>query len=1001
MMKINPAKLILTSCLIGSYSTFLSAASSSNYYEIGWDNINTSGIATSPAYSIKDTVSQAFATGKFSSDSFSLQTGFESLPVSSDNPLRISINARGEEPIGNSYWMDISADGRYVVFESDASNLVDNDDNGLRDIFLKDKQTGFIKRVSTSANEAESNGTSGRAKISADGNYVVFQSTASNLVIGDTNGAWDIFRKNVNTGNITRVSTDNTENQSRNNSYYASINADGRYVVFESQANDLVPGDNNDYTDVFYKDMQTGTLTRISTDSNNQQANDESQEASISGDGRYVVFSSTANNLVADDSNNASDIFLKDLQTGTTTRVSTDIVGSESNGSSRTPVISANGLYMVFISLANNLVINDDNNYYDIYVKNLVTSEIVLASSDNNGVVGNRDSSAPDISADGRYIVFQSTAYNLAAEDKNNKYDVFVKDLLTANIERISTNSNGEEGQGHSRYPVISDDGYKITYYSNASNIVTNDENGAVDIFQAESNVFDTDADGLIDAIESALGSDINNVDTDNDGLLDGYEYEISTSPTKRDTDNDGLSDANELELNTNPTMADTDGDGLLDGQEVGFANDPLVADVSLPNPLRISLSTKGKEVNDHSYGMDASADGRYVVFESDASNLVGDDGNGFRDIFLKDTQLGTMIRVSTTSDGSESDGTSRYAKISADGQYVLFQSTASNLVNEDTNGAWDIFRKNIQTGQIIRISTDNLDRQSNHNSYHANISAEGRYVVFESAADNLVSSDSNELIDVFYKDLLTGSLTRVSVGNVLSLQGNGDSRYPSISDNGQFVVFESSATNLVMEADENNASDIFLKDMSIAKTTRISKNSFGIEANASSRSVVISADGLYVVFNSKASNLAINDDNSHYDIFRKNLVTDEVVLVSADVSGIIGNRESSAPDISTDGRYVVFQSTAFNLVADDTNWKYDVFVKDVLTGQIKRTSVNDTGIEANGESRYPSISDNGRFVVFYSDANNLSNNDYNTMKDVYRAEILLAPMVITAEKTK
>jgi Ca2+-binding RTX toxin-like protein len=312
-----------------------------------------------------------------------------------------------------------------VVFQSFASNLVAGDYNGTWDIFVKDLQSGAIQCVSIDAAGAQGNSSSWNAQISTDGRYVVFESDAGNLVAGDSNGARDVFVKDLQSGAIQLASTDAAGVQGNDGSFKAQISADARYVVFESVASNLVANDSNGMMDIFIKELQSGTIQRISTDAAGAQGNSSSTNAQFSADGRYVVFESYASNLVAGDSNGTYDIFVKDLQSGAIQRVSTDAAGVQGNSHSTNAQFSADGRYVVFKSLANNLVSGDSNNAYDIFVKDLQSGAIQRVSSDAIGTQGNDGSSNAQFSADGRYVVFDSDANNLVAGDSNGAPDVF------------------------------------------------------------------------------------------------------------------------------------------------------------------------------------------------------------------------------------------------------------------------------------------------------------------------------------------------------------------------------------------------------------------------------------------------------------------------------------------------------------------------------------------------------------------------------------------------
>jgi Tol biopolymer transport system component len=345
---------------------------------------------------------------------------------------------------------------------------------------LEDRNLLTTDLVSVAA-FASANGWSGSPSISADGRYVAFASGASNLVAGDTNRATDVFVRDLQTETTTRVSVDGDGAQGNETSYAPSISADGRYVAFVSNARNLVAGDTNARGDVFVRDLQTNDTTRISVDSSGKQGNSNSGYPSISADGRYVAFESRADNLVADDTNRVLDVFARNLQTNTTTRVSLASDGTQGNGTSYAPSISADGRYVAFYSYASNLVNDDTNGELDVFVRNLQTGITTRVSLDDNGNEGNFPSREPSISADGRYVAFFSAAA-LVADDTNGIWDVFVRDLHSNTTTRVSLNSRGKEGQWYSEAPSISADGRYVAFHS-YSKLSADDNNSVVDLF--------------------------------------------------------------------------------------------------------------------------------------------------------------------------------------------------------------------------------------------------------------------------------------------------------------------------------------------------------------------------------------------------------------------------------------------------------------------------------------------------------------------------------------
>ncbi len=342
---------------------------------------------------------------------------------------RVSVDSGGTQSDGNSAAPSISSDGRYVAFGSMATNLVTGD-LGHEDIFVHDRQTGHTTRVSLSSDGLQANGTNRRPSISADGRYVAFDSEASNVVTGDTNGKYDVFVHDRQTGQTTLVSADYGGGPSNDHSSSPSISADGRYVAFNSIATDLVTGDTNGKSDVFVHDRDTGQTTRVSVDSDGSQATgDDSTSASISSDGRYVAFKSGATNLVDDDSNGDWDVFVHDRDTGQTTRVSVKSDGTQaSGGPSRNPSISPDGRYVAFDSIATNLVNGDSNGKMDVFVHDRQTGQTTRVSVDSAGMQATDDSQTPSISSDGRCVAFSSRATDLVPDDTNGMMDIFVYD---------------------------------------------------------------------------------------------------------------------------------------------------------------------------------------------------------------------------------------------------------------------------------------------------------------------------------------------------------------------------------------------------------------------------------------------------------------------------------------------------------------------------------------------------------------------------------------------
>jgi Tol biopolymer transport system component len=400
-------------------------------------------------------------------------------------PLIRRVSVAGDGTQGNSLsaWPSISPDGSYVAFESLATNLVSDDTNEVEDIFVHDRQTGETVRVSVSSTGAQANDSSYQPSISADGRYVAFTSWASNLVNDDTNNTEDIFVRDRQTGETTRVSIAGDGTEGNRFSHEPSISADGRYVAFASLASNLVPGDTNDVGDVFVHDRDAGETTRVSIGSDGTEVDALSAEAAISGDGRFVAFLSFAANLVPGDTNDEGDVFVHDRETGETIRVSVASDGSEANDYSIQPSISGDGRYVAFASWASNLAGDDSNSTWDVFVHDRlagVTTRVSVASDGTESSVGSVQNA---ISGDGRTVAFESAAPELAPGDTGIWRDVFVRELPAGPTLRISVAGDGSAGNAGSYQPAISANGRTVAFASLASNLVNDDTNDAGDVF--------------------------------------------------------------------------------------------------------------------------------------------------------------------------------------------------------------------------------------------------------------------------------------------------------------------------------------------------------------------------------------------------------------------------------------------------------------------------------------------------------------------------------------
>jgi Tol biopolymer transport system component len=398
---------------------------------------------------------------------------------------RASLSAKGKQAKSGSIYPSISADGRYVAFESSA-RLAGNDKNHESDVFVRDRIKGETKRVSRAPGGAPANDWSGYAAISGDGRFVAFTSAASNLVANDRNGKEDVFIHDPATRTTERISVGVGGAEGNEDSAYPSISADGRFVAFVSAASNLVPGDTNGRIDLFVRDRALERTTRISLSSEGEQANADVEYLppnAMSADGRYVAFNSTATNLVENDGNGKRDVFVHDRATKSTTRVSIASGGGEGDGSADFGSMSADGRFVVFESLATNLVPGDGNGWRDVFLHHLQTKTTVRVSVGSAGEEGDGDSGNATVSANGRFVAFDSWAPDLVAGDENDASDVFVHDRKKGKTKRVSLSVAAIPGNGDSDIPFLSADGRYVAFQSTATNLIDDDTNGVTDVY--------------------------------------------------------------------------------------------------------------------------------------------------------------------------------------------------------------------------------------------------------------------------------------------------------------------------------------------------------------------------------------------------------------------------------------------------------------------------------------------------------------------------------------
>ncbi len=818
--------------------------------------------------------------------------------------IMVSLGLPKTSPDGASDKSFISSDGRYVLFASAATNLIDGDTNGQQDIFIYDLIDKTTEIVSTSSSGTIADGPSSTPSMSADNRYVVFVSTATNLVANDPNGKLgDIFVKDLVTGTTTLVSTSIDGKGANADCKNAHISADGKFVTYSSLATNLAADDTNGIgiEDIFRVELSSLTTIKVNFGSLGQQTGANSFEPFISSDGNLVLFSTFSDALDARDTNGRSDIYMRNINTMTTELISINSAGTAAgNNTSQRPTMSSDGSKVSFSSSATDIVsgLTDTNGFEDIFVRDINTGQTSLVSwKDGNSAPANGGSTYPRISDNGNFIAFQSAATDIITKglDNNGLGDIFVRDLTLNSSSRVNVSSSGVESNGNVRSNIsISGDGSLIGFSSMATNLIAGDDNGLQDIFTRDTLTSKTERVSVAPSTATAGAGKAQGSDISSDGSKIAF---ISTASN------------------------------LVTGDENKVA-DVFLYDVALEKIKRISLGTKGEEANGASNNVRISGDGNYVVYLSSATNLVAGDTNGLQDVFLYSDISGLTTRISVASDGTQADKNSYSASISDDGKYVVFASDSTNLVaGGDTNGRRDIFVHDVQKGTTKRINMALDGSEADGDSDYTAISADGRYVAFSSYATNLIAGDMNGWGDVFVRDTTLNTTVIVSIADDGTTQANDNCILNDMSSDGNVVVYYTNANNLI-PGDANAVSDVFVRNISEAKTDLVSIDNTGTSGSGSSYSARISANGRYVVFESGATDLVDDDTNLMTDVFIRDLQDKTTEIASLANDGSLSNQGSTRPSVSNDGLFITFSSVATNLIDSPLNASDNLFLR-------------------------------------------------------------------------
>ncbi len=661
---------------------------------------------------------------------------------------------------------------------------------------------------------ASGGGNSMNPIITPDGRYVLFASTANNLALTSSNTPFlaqgspkiNVFLRDRTNGTTTLVSVNLTGTGGGNgDSMPIGLSTNGQYALYESIASDLAPGDTNNANDVFVRDLVHGTNILVSISTNGGCANSVSGESAMTPDGRYVAFASTASNLVPGDTNGVRDIFVRDLQNGTTVRASSDAMG---------------GMVAVPIDVPASYC------------------TIQAISSDS-----------PEITPDGRCVAF-ITAFNFSSQER--AYNLGISQGVVVSDLVIGTKTLVNSNLFVAAYPPWYDS-------ANPSYNHAISDNGQFIAFETLTNA--SGGNGVI------------------------QRYNLQTGFTD-------IVCTNAIALQTSPFFRDMD--ITPDGRFIAFVvnsnnytySSVYVWDAQTATTTLVSCNTNNAvPTNSFSYQPAIDSSGQFVVFLSNASGLTTNAMAGGFHLYLRDLLAGTTTLLDADTNGfGFSKDFMNPARLTPDGRYVAFDCTgempATNVYNQpyaianrslmpgDNNRAFDVFLRDLTTNttELVSVRQPALPSQTPGGSGAApifSVDTGGRFIAFASAANSLVPNYTNLYRGVFVQDLLNGTNVLVSADTNGLANAGGMSSDPSISGDGRYVVFASSASNLTPGDNKSTATaaqDVFLRDQQTGITTLISTNATGSgPGNGDSYSPVISANGRFVLFHSKANNLAAN----------------------------------------------------------------------------------------------------------------------------------------------
>jgi Tol biopolymer transport system component len=427
-----------------------------------------------------------------------------------ESPTLASASGDGVKGNAGGSFPDLAASGTAIAFLSTSTNLDPGDTDAVTDVYVKELRSGDLVLASTSDSGAKANALSTSPAMSGDGGFVAFLSNATNLDPGDTDTTSDVYVKDIATGDVVLASTSFAGVKGDENSFDPDLSGGGERVAFLSFATNFDPLALDGPADLYVKDLATGDLFLASTSSAGVDGGGVIfGPPSISRSGEYVAFITSATNLDPQDTDFRTDVYVKRISDGTLFLASTSPSGTKGLGSSADATVSGRGTTVAFSSLSHNLLPDDTDTVEDVYVKDILTGDLQLASTSDDGVKGNSASFNPQISGNGRWVAFTSSATNLDPGDTDPDIDIYLKDLVTGNLVLVSTSGDGSKGNGRSFQPSISGRGVFVAFQSEATNLHPDDGDADLDVYvkdPTDCTIVGTAGD---DVIEGTSGPDV------------------------------------------------------------------------------------------------------------------------------------------------------------------------------------------------------------------------------------------------------------------------------------------------------------------------------------------------------------------------------------------------------------------------------------------------------------------------------------------------------------